>query len=73
MGSFKNFYSGSLDNNLNEIQMMERVKKLKSKEKISFDLKKLPKDMADKFKQKLSEMNIYTVIDSDKILIIQKP
>jgi hypothetical protein len=72
MGSFKDFYSSSLDNNLNELQMMERVKKLKSKEKIQFDLKNLKKEKVDKFKQKLTEMNIFVIIESGKI-IIQKP
>ncbi len=73
MGSFKEFYfSGSLDKNLSETQMLEKVKKLKSKQKIEFSLKNLKEDKIDRFKKKISELNYYSVVDSGKI-IVTKP
>lgn len=73
MGRFSEFYfSGSLDKNLTEVQMVERVKKLKSKQKISFDMKNLKEEKVDKFKRKIQEMNYYMVIDSGKI-VVTKP
>lgn len=72
MGKFSEFYSTNLDKNLTEVQMVDRVKKLKSKQNVSFDMKNLKEDKVDKFKRKIQKMNYYMVIDSGKI-VVTKP
>lgn len=72
MGKLKDYWNNNLDSNLTEVQMLQRVKGLKSKEKVEFELKNLREDKVGRFKRKIQDMNYYMVVDSGKI-IVTKP
>lgn len=69
MTSFKEYWNNNLDKNLTEVQMLQKVMKLKSKESVEFEIKNLKEDKLSTFKKKIKEMKCSVDINPIKIIV----